>query len=96
MANLFQGERFTFASFNEAQMVREQADFTIDQKGYLTVRDLLMIIFHTDIIWGKDEPWIDRLGWLDTLGWKVKETGYFWVLDTPNPVEINELGVKND
>lgn len=99
MADSCYGERFTFGTFQEAQLIRENADFLIDKQGYLTIRDLLKLIFHTEVMWdtwgnGNDEDFLDSYGWLDTLGWKVKETGYYWVLDTTDPVEINELGVK--
>lgn len=91
------GEKFTFGTFNEAQAVRDKADAAIDKDGYITVGEFLKIIFNGKTgVWVGMDGFLSRWGWQDTLGWKIKQTGYFWVLDTPDPKELQELGEQND
>ena len=83
------GEKFTFGSFKEAQAVRENADALIYKDGYITVRIFLKLIFHgSEGVWVGNKDFLDHWGWEDTLCWKIKETGYHWVLDTPQPKKI--------
>lgn len=97
MADEFLGEKFTFGSFNEAQAVRDNADLLIDKDGYITVRDLLKLIFHGhDAVWVGMEDFLDYWGWTDTLCWKVKQPGYFWVLDTPQPKKLFKYERKDN
>lgn len=89
MADEFMGEKFTFGTFNEAQSIRDSADMLIDKNGHITVREALKLIFHgKEGIWVGMEDFLNNWGWTDTLCWKVKQTGYFWVLDTPEPKRL--------
>ena len=97
MADQFLGEKFTFGTFLEAQSVRDSADMLINKDGHITVRDVLKLIFHgKDAMWIGMDDFLDNWGWTDTLCWKVKETGYFWVLDTPHPKQLFLKGGQND
>lgn len=91
------GEKFTFSSFNEAQSVIDNADMLIDKNGYITVEELLKLIFHGMTgVWPGREKMLKTYGWQDTLGWKVKQGYYIWILDTPEPQPLQELGGNND
>lgn len=98
MADSYFGEKFVFGSINEAQHVVDSIDIIISHRGYATVREFLILVMDgNDIIWKGDKDLIDNYGWLDTLGWKIREAGcFYWLLETTDPQQINELGERND
>lgn len=97
MVDEFLGEKFTFGTFHEAQAVRDGADLLIDKDGHITVRDMLKLIFHgKEGVWTGMDDFLNNWGWTDTLCWKIKQTGYFWVLDTTQPKNLYLEGGRND
>ena len=97
MVDQFLGEKFIFGSFNEAQSIRDSADILIDKYGHITVQECLKLIFHGKPgAWPGMEDFLETWGWTDTLCWKVKQEGWSWVLDTPQPKKLFNTERKNN